>query len=129
MHVTVINAIYQIVTITSLWLVCLITNNGSWIDLGWPSGFAFAAILTLNKSPSNLSLKILCYGYIICGTRFMIGWMLRHHYKHQDHRFNLWCDLWKDGKISWDWFGIIRTSSIPLNYFLWFEIQALCNMP
>lgn len=125
MKAVLINAIYQIISITSLWIVCLITKNGSWIDLGWPSGFVFAAILTLNTSPSNLQLKLLCYGYIICGIRFIIGWFLRRHYKHQDRRFNLWCDLWKDGKISW--FGI-RSSSIAFNYFIWFEIQAACNI-
>eukprot|EP00483_Globobulimina_turgida_P005113 UN05123 len=126
MQTIVINAIYQLLSITSLWILCLITSNGSWIDIGWPSGFLFSAILTLYMNPSNLSLKIITSGYIICGVRFIIGWFLRRHYKHQDHRFKLWCKLWKQGKRSW--FGIIRTSSITINYFLWFEIQALCNI-
>eukprot|EP01083_Nonionella_stella_P022819 63082_1 len=126
MDVLVINSIYQIISITSLWIVCLMTHNGSWIDIGWPSGFVFSAIITVIKSPSNASLNVISAGYIICGARFIIGWFLRMHYKHQDHRFNLWCKLWSQGEGSL--FYVIHTTSIPIHYLIWFELQALCNM-
>jgi steroid 5-alpha reductase family enzyme len=61
--------------------------------------------------------------FILCGLRFMLGWTFgRKHYKHEDHRWNLWRERWNSGE------GVLGLKSEQINFFFFYHAQSLTNV-
>lgn len=116
--------IYQSFHMTVAWIICCHQNNGSYVDLAWPSGFTIMAIQFLLRGEGELGKKLLIViPFLLCGVRFMKGWIVdRQHHKFEDTRWNLWREKWKNGKGT---FGI---KSIAIKFFFFYHCQSLGNV-
>lgn len=116
------NFIFQVSYMTVFWVICVVRNNGSMVDFGWPSGFTLLALYYAIFAPGySVSKWMLCGMYIACGLRFMVGWNMRKHWTREDHRWNLWRERWRNGK------GVFGFSSVPVNFFFFYHCQSLAN--
>ena len=109
--------VYQSIHMTIAWIACCYQNNGSYVDLAWPSGFTIMALQFLYHGEAELSKKLLIViPYLLCGLRFMKFWIIdRQHHKYEDARWNLWRERWKNGKGT---FGI---KSVAVNFFFFYQ--------
>jgi steroid 5-alpha reductase family enzyme len=115
-------AIYEFVVIQIAWFLCISLNNGSYVDIGWPIGFTSMAIVYALSYRESFALKLLACAYVICGLRFIVGWIFgRKHHLHEDKRWALWRERWRNGE---GWFGL---RSVPLNFFFFYHAQSLAN--
>jgi steroid 5-alpha reductase family enzyme len=68
-------ALFQIPYFTLAWILCVVQNNGSYVDLAWPSGFTIMAVQYLFQGKAILIRRlIICGPYMFCGLRFVYGW-------------------------------------------------------
>ena len=117
------NAIFQATWMTLMWLICIKRRNGSMVDFGWPSGFTLMAIYFLCTGPGVFSHRgLVCTLYILAGFRFMYGWLfVRKHLATEDHRWQHWRDLWKNGG------GLFGIKSENFNFFWFYHCQSITN--
>lgn len=114
-------ALMDFVIIQIGWFLCIALNNGSWVDIAWPIGFTSMAIIYA-FSFQSVALKVIAFAYVVCGLRFIVGWIFgRKHHLHEDRRWNLWRERWRSGR---GWFGI---TSVPLNFFFFYHAQSIAN--
>jgi len=115
---------FQIPYMTFAWILCIVTGNGSFVDLAWPSGFVIMTSQIFFNSKGYLQRKLLiCFPYIFCGLRFIFGWVFaRKHYKQEDRRWSLWRRKWEKGE------GIFGIKSIPINFFFFYHCQSIANV-
>jgi steroid 5-alpha reductase family enzyme len=117
-------SLFQLPYMTLAWLLCILLKNGSFVDFAWPSGFIFMTIQIYHDSDGLLSRKLfICVPYIICGLRFIIGWIFaRKHYKKEDTRWDLWREKWRNGE------GIFSIKSVNVNFFFFYHCQSFTNI-
>lgn len=114
---------YQFIHMTIFWIICCVRKNGSMVDLGWPSGFFVMTIYFFFTGSASIAKKlIICLPLFLAGLRFIVGWaVFRNHFKHEDRRWELWRERWRNGE---GWLGI---KSIPLNFFFFYHCQSMTN--
>jgi len=64
---------------------------------------------------------LLCSLYLLAGARFMFGWLKRGHLSHEDTRWILWRELWREGK------GMFSIKNEYINSWIFFHAQSLAN--
>jgi len=94
------------------------------VDFGWPSGFSIMALYYLLTGPGVFCHRfLLCGVYLVCGFRFMIGWLIgRNHWKREDHRWEHWRLYWANGN------GVLGINSEWFNFFCFYHCQSLTNI-
>lgn len=119
----VFNSIYQFIHMNIFYLLCIFKNNGSMVDLGWPSGFFIMSIYFLITGKALLIKRLLiCIPLFFAGLRFILLWIFeRNHFKYEDKRWELWRERWRRGE---GWFGI---KSVPVNFFFFYHAQSITN--
>lgn len=109
---------------TIAYILCIALKNGSMVDFCWPLSFTIMAIQFLLTGRGLVLRKLICIPYIICGLRFMSGWLFcRKHYKHEDRRWNLWRAKWAKGE---DLLGLGLRGE-KLNFLIFYQAQSLTN--
>ncbi|KAH9125767.1 hypothetical protein LEN26_000784 [Aphanomyces euteiches] len=119
----VLNAAFQLTWMTIMYIINMACTNGSMVDFGWPSGFTVMAVWYLMMGTGAwIHRAVLSSMYIVCGARFMFGWIMRGHLTQEDHRWNHWRNYWT---TQGGFFGI---KSVPINFFCFYHCQSLTNI-
>jgi steroid 5-alpha reductase family enzyme len=116
-------AAVHIAYMTVLWGLRVPLKNAGLVDWGWPSGFLSMAIFFATKASHNgFAAKALPAFYIICGARFLLGWIVRDKKYGEDRRWNLWRERWSAGE------GLLGVKNISVNFFFFYQAQAVTNV-
>ena len=114
--------LFQFPYMTLAWILCIYLNNGSFVDLAWPSGFLIMSLNFINNKGWYLRKIIIIIPLILCAIRFVIGWLVfRKHHIYEDSRWKLWRERWRNGN------GILGIKSVPFNFFFFYHSQSLTN--
>ena len=106
-----------------LWSLRPLLKNNGLVDFGWPAGFTLAAVYYLGiGGMGNQRSLCLCSMYIICGLRFMGGWLFRVKAHGEDRRWVLWSEKWRRGE------GLFGVRNLGVNYFVFYQAQNLTNI-
>lgn len=49
---------FQFFYMTAAWILCITLNNGSFVDIAWPSGFFIMAVQFLISGEGNIYFKV-----------------------------------------------------------------------
>lgn len=106
-----------------LWALRPVFKNDGLVDFAWPSSFTIMAIFFLygNVVGNNTGL-VFCVLYIICGIRFMSGWLERTARHGEDPRWQLWRQRWRDGA------GLLGLRNVSINFLVFYLVQQFANL-
>lgn len=108
---------------TLLWALRSTLRNDGLVDFGWPSSFtAIAIFFYFEGNGAPLRKTIFCSLYVVCGLRFMLGWLYRTISDGEDRRWGFWRQKWQAGE---GWLGI---KNIAINFLAFYQAQNLSNI-
>lgn len=111
------------VYMTLLWWVGIKKGNAGLVDFGWPSGFTALALFNYWVAPQrHPALVVLTVLYVICGVRFMVGWIVRNVRDGEDRRWEYWRVLWREGR------GQLGIRSVATNLFVFYHAQTFATL-
>ncbi|OQR87347.1 hypothetical protein ACHHYP_09088 [Achlya hypogyna] len=118
-----LNVAFQLSWMTLMHIINMTFTNGSMVDFGWPSGFSAMALWYLMNGPGVwIHRALLSSLYLICGARFMCGWVLRGHLTREDHRWAHWRTHWQSKG------GFFGSTSVAFNFFCFYHCQSTTNI-
>jgi steroid 5-alpha reductase family enzyme len=106
-----------------LWALRPILRNDGLVDFGWPSSFTVLAFYFLAANPAgNVTGTVYCAFFLVCGVRFMAGWLERTVRHGEDPRWQLWRARWAAGQ------GLFRIKNAAVNFLAFYSVQQLANV-
>jgi steroid 5-alpha reductase family enzyme len=116
-------AVFHVVYMGLLWRLRIRFKNDGLVDWGWPSGFLMMALFfAFFATSQSLSSVILPSLYVVCGMRFLLGWIVREKRYGEDRRWGLWREKWSAGQ------GLLGVKNVGVNFFFFYQAQALTNI-
>lgn len=116
-------SIVYLLFIIFLWFMRRVVKNDGLIDLGWPIGLLAMPLFFHSHTEVGYNvLSLICFFYLFCGLRFVVGWTHRTLSHGEDHRWPLWRKRWQTSG------SMVGSKNIELNFLGFYLAQGFVNV-